>query len=1103
MSFNILKEIKPIFPKSENYKILQQTLEKKSQLIYEKFEYEKLQKSKYKELIFQIDSLFKPEENKNNNKKSKKESKHLRISIERFLHRITNFVLIPFIQNNLIQEWFDIQIKKIALSSFRRRKNHDFSSFLGSLNTSSCSPKLWNSNIIQAAVKFLEDISTEIINFGSFDFINKQKLKQFQFKLSQFLIPQKEIEKKKSNQSRIPSLEEISRRVIENTLFICESDLGEHLPLNIIENIFDEMNLNGIITTSNISNFKQLEVLDFKGNFWLNDNTVSKISSFDRVFELNFTGCSSLTDESLKIICENEMFQKNLEVLILGIWNGKPFHRHESDCQIPLTYYNSTYLHEEWIYLKISEDAFVNLKHLKNLIYLDISGCLGKNNPNLEYIQDHHAGENYQEKIFSEFLPQLNHLQTLILGKDGITAPIVEMIPSSIINLKITISACSNIIKKQHNQNLAHIYSGVRKESRYKMISAFQKLDHLKILSISEIKLSLYTIRSFDNPDQNGYLLDHQFASLLQNWKQLAYLKIEPFDDLVDFEMTRDWIPSFSSQLLSLDLSGNKWINDDILIGLEKESKGLSRLALLRSLDLSKTTISDQILCKILPNLFQLDYLNLQSTRAGNETIKYINEYLRNLTVLKLGGKNSDQIANITDEGIRELALNQSIQKLFLLSFPNVTILTECDCSKSDKESEKCVFFLPIWKNVQELYFNEMRIGGLFKHLQSTHDQTFLHHLIHFDCQGTVECDIYEGNYFHLHKIYSENVENINARVLDPSQYKIDGSCLKKLINLKSFVVSESEGFGGKLYSCGNYEYNGLNQYNYEFTEIKSSLFENDDNILEFSVGYLHTLILTSKGKLIGFGNNNFGELGIEDIEKIQTIPIQIELPKLRFNEDISNYHISCGDSNSFLYYSPFLSSFSNLEEDLIKLFRRKEFCDISFKTENGEIIEAHKLILKYRLNQKNENQIEKLQEIISKKSIKESNQIFEMIYSNRIINPKLYFEIKEIINPNEKIEETIKRIYLNENENEKDFIIERKEKQYKFPKLILIMRSELYRGMFLSVTKNTSNKVTDYSELSNKSFQIFEYWIYSNQIKEGIQITQEIIDKIKILKIN
>ncbi|KAJ5074824.1 regulator of chromosome condensation [Anaeramoeba ignava] len=301
-----------------------------------------------------------------------------------------------------------------------------------------------------------------------------------------------------------------------------------------------------------------------------------------------------------------------------------------------------------------------------------------------------------------------------------------------------------------------------------------------------------------------------------------------------------------------------------------------------------------------------------------------------------------------------------------------------------------------------------------------------------------------------------------------------------------------------KLYSCGDYRYNGLgkeNENNYEFTEIKSSLFENDDNIIDFSVGYNHTLILTSNSKLIGFGDDLYGQLGTGDA-KNQLIPIQIELPKLRFNEEISNYHLYCGAYHSFLYYSP--PSFSNLEEDLIKLFERKEFCNISFKTENGEIIKAHKLILKYRLNQ-NQNQIEKLQEIISKKSIKESNQIFEMIYSNNPkINPKLYFEIKEIINSNEKIEETMKRIYLNENENEKDFIIERKEKQYKFPKLILIMRSELYRGMFLSVTEDKSNKVTDYSELSNKSFQIFEYWIYSNQIKEEIQITQEIIDELE-----
>ncbi|KAJ5074624.1 claret isoform a [Anaeramoeba ignava] len=153
-----------------------------------------------------------------------------------------------------------------------------------------------------------------------------------------------------------------------------------------------------------------------------------------------------------------------------------------------------------------------------------------------------------------------------------------------------------------------------------------------------------------------------------------------------------------------------------------------------------------------------------------------------------------------------------------------------------------------------------------------------------------------------------------------------------------------------KLYSCGNSQYNGLGKYKdtYEFTEIRS-LFENNNNILDFSVGVNHTLVLTSKRKMIVFGDNDYGQLGTGNTRS-KSIPIQIRLPKLRFNVDISNYHVSCGYNNSFIYYSPF--SFSNLEEDLIKLFKRKEFCNISFKTENGEIIEAHKLILKYRLNQ-------------------------------------------------------------------------------------------------------------------------------------------------------
>ncbi|KAJ5067449.1 regulator of chromosome condensation [Anaeramoeba ignava] len=155
-----------------------------------------------------------------------------------------------------------------------------------------------------------------------------------------------------------------------------------------------------------------------------------------------------------------------------------------------------------------------------------------------------------------------------------------------------------------------------------------------------------------------------------------------------------------------------------------------------------------------------------------------------------------------------------------------------------------------------------------------------------------------------------------------------------------------------KLYSCGNYEYTGLGKKKNtsEFTGIKSPLFKND-NILDFSVGWNHTLVLTANGKLIGFGWNSHGQLGIGNTRD-QPKPIQIKIPEISSN--ISNYHICCGFHNSFLYYSS--PSFSNLEEDLIKLFRRKEFCDISFKAQNEEIIEAHKLILKYRLKDQNQN---------------------------------------------------------------------------------------------------------------------------------------------------
>ncbi|KAJ5073075.1 hypothetical protein M0811_09030 [Anaeramoeba ignava] len=306
-----------------------------------------------------------------------------------------------------------------------------------------------------------------------------------------------------------------------------------------------------------------------------------------------------------------------------------------------------------------------------------------------------------------------------------------------------------------------------------------------------------------------------------------------------------------------------------------------------------------------------------------------------------------------------------------------------------------------------------------------------------------------------------------------------------------SVMLIEEKSDIRKIYSCGGRVYNRyqVKERKTEFTEIKTPL-DPDENILEMRTAELVTLILTSNGKLIGFGRTN-GLMQISGNINNYLTPIRIQLPKLSF--DISNYHISCGDEVSFLYSSLFTS----LHADLVELFQRQEFCDVLFDTIDNQQIGAHQLILKYRLKDY-QNQLGKLRSIISLKTLKEANQIFPTIYSNKqITSINLESSIQELLNE-ESIIETIKRIYLNENENEKDFTIKREEKEYKFPKLILIMRSELYRGMFLAVTEDDSNEVTDYSELSTESFQILEYWIYSNQIKEGIKITKEIIEELK-----
>ncbi|KAJ5079980.1 hypothetical protein M0811_14258 [Anaeramoeba ignava] len=79
--------------------------------------------------------------------------------------------------------------------------------------------------------------------------------------------------------------------------------------------------------------------------------------------------------------------------------------------------------------------------------------------------------------------------------------------------------------------------------------------------------------------------------------------------------------------------------------------------------------------------------------------------------------------------------------------------------------------------------------------------------------------------------------------------------------------------------------------------------------------------------------------------------------------------------------------------------------------------------------------------------------------------------------------------------EKQKDFTIKRGNKNVLVHKLVLIARSELYRGMFLSVTEDKSNKVTDYSELKiiNELEIAMDYFQLNESVPNLVTIANEL----------
>ncbi|KAJ5076029.1 ankyrin repeat-containing protein [Anaeramoeba ignava] len=190
-----------------------------------------------------------------------------------------------------------------------------------------------------------------------------------------------------------------------------------------------------------------------------------------------------------------------------------------------------------------------------------------------------------------------------------------------------------------------------------------------------------------------------------------------------------------------------------------------------------------------------------------------------------------------------------------------------------------------------------------------------------------------------------------------------------------------------------------------------------------------------------------------------------------------------------------FLQTYKSYQEDFLNLFKRQELTDYKIQCKDGFIL-AHKLILTPRLYLENESEQEILQKFLNfafQTSKTEMEIIVEFLYSGIVetsnyeehfqflgkFAQNLGFPKNWIIQKSGKIGliHDLEKLY--QDEKSKDFtIIFSDETTIKLHKLILVARSNLFRGMFLSVVDN-SNQVHDYSEIPSKTMKSLIDFLY------------------------
>ncbi|KAJ5080512.1 kelch repeat protein [Anaeramoeba ignava] len=192
-----------------------------------------------------------------------------------------------------------------------------------------------------------------------------------------------------------------------------------------------------------------------------------------------------------------------------------------------------------------------------------------------------------------------------------------------------------------------------------------------------------------------------------------------------------------------------------------------------------------------------------------------------------------------------------------------------------------------------------------------------------------------------------------------------------------------------------------------------------------------------------------------------------------------------------FHYFDEFYMMQLQFSASLLHLYARKELCDLEIKSKNGVLL-AHQLVLKLRLRENYSTfLIRCLGETWQNVDIQLKN-IYGR-YSSSI--PKVFDNI-----PLKNFQDDM-LVLFRDFEDSKDFTIvvqkSEKEKKIRVHKLILAAKSDLFRGMFLSVVDDDSNTAPDFSGRSYKAVKTLVRFLYFETLPSSTDpiVAAELID--------